>query len=154
MTVTQSLSKLPSTVVLGASHQGLQLDSTLAELPRHHCQISAEVLGQAIAQMFQQHPLLPGAILMADGQFLGSLSRQRFLEVLLHPQGSCLFLSQPLSVLHSYTRHSSNLILPVTTTIVVAAQLALRRSPQERNEPIVVQLDAHTYHLLDVHELN
>ena len=63
------------------------------------------------------------------------------------------FLPQPLSVLYSYTR--SSLILPITTSIVVTAQMALRRSPPERNEPIVVQsVDLQTYQLLDVRKLN
>jgi signal transduction histidine kinase len=48
----------------------------------------------------------------------------------------------------------NSLILPESTPILVAAQLALRRSPYEQSEPITVQLDPQTYRLIDVHELN
>ncbi|MBW4658987.1 MAG: sensor histidine kinase [Drouetiella hepatica Uher 2000/2452] len=141
----------------------LSLESTLAELPLHHCQVSDETLGKALAQVFERYPALPGAILLEGDRFLGMISRQRLLEFLIRPQGMA-FLQQPLSVLYSYAR-SCSLILPATTSIMVAAQMALRRSPQERNEPIIVQshelqnheLQNHepqTYQLLDVHELN
>ncbi len=153
MPVYQPSSKAQRESHLGTHSQGLSLESTLAELPLHHFQVSAETPGKALAQVFDRHPALPGAILWEDDRFLGIISRQRLLEFLIRPQGMA-FLPQPLSVLYSYTR-SSSLILPITTSIVVAAQMALRRSPQERNEPIVVQShDLQTYQLLDVHELN
>ncbi|NJR64475.1 MAG: sensor histidine kinase [Leptolyngbyaceae cyanobacterium CRU_2_3] len=153
MTFSHSLSSLPLPSVSETNPQGLQLASTLAELPLHHFQVSAETLGQEVAQMFERYPLLPGAILMTNGEFLGSISRQRFLEFLIRPQGIHFFLPKPLSILHSYIRDNS-LILPAATSIIVGAQMALRRPLQDRSEPIVVQVDAHTYRLLDIHELN
>jgi signal transduction histidine kinase len=63
-----------------------------------------------------------------------------------------LFLQEPLWVLHRYTR-CDVLLLPGDTPILVAAQQALRRSPELLSEPIVVQIEDRHY-LLDVHELN
>jgi signal transduction histidine kinase len=63
-----------------------------------------------------------------------------------------LFLQEPLWVLHRYTR-CDVLLLPGDTPILVAAQQALRRSPELLSEPIVVQIEG-THYLLDVHELN
>ncbi|HEY9628946.1 MAG TPA: hypothetical protein V6C84_16715 [Coleofasciculaceae cyanobacterium] len=161
MTFTQPAEfTLPS--VSEANRQGLSLESTLADLPLHHFQASAEVSGQALAHMFDRHPTVPGAILREGDRFLGMISRQRLLEFLIRPQGTA-FLPQPLSVLYRYTRGDC-LLVSATTPIVVAAQMALQRSPLERAEPIIVQFDAHnapdsqadapTHQMLDVHELN
>ncbi|MBI4785154.1 MAG: sensor histidine kinase [Oscillatoriophycideae cyanobacterium NC_groundwater_1537_Pr4_S-0.65um_50_18] len=161
MTFTQPAEfTLPS--VSEANRQGLSLESTLADLPLHQFQVSAEVSGQALAHMFDRHPIVPGVLLQEGDRFLGMISRQRLLEFLIRPQGMA-FLSQPLSVLYRYTR-GDRLRIPATTPIVVAAKMALQRSPLERAEPIIVQFDAHnapnshadapTHQMLDVHELN
>jgi signal transduction histidine kinase len=139
-----------------ANQRELHLESTLSELSLYSFQLDAEVVSSAVVGLFDRHPLLPGVVLLEQEQFLGMISRQRLLEFLLRPEGTTLFLPKPLSVLHSYVRRE-NLILPHSTPILAAAQLALRRSPTERGEPIVVRFEADSsvdYRLLDVHELN
>ena len=154
---TPSTANLPSPKIAEANQRELHLESTLAELPLYSFEVNAEVVSSTVTALFDRHPLLPGVVLLEQEQFLGMISRQRLLEFLLRPEGTKLFLSKPLSVLHSYAR-SENLILPDSIPILVAAQLALRRSPAERAEPIVVRFEAEsspiTYRLLDVHELN
>lgn len=135
------------------SSQTLGLESTLQELQLHTFQADLTCLGRKVADVFEAHPLLPGVILIEEGQFVGMISRQQFLEYLLRPQGLELFLHQPLKVLHSYTR-SKVLLLPQSMTIVGAAQHALRRLPEFQGEPIVVQVGPQDYRLLNVHELN
>ena len=148
---------LSSPEIAEANQRELHLESTLIELPLYSFEVNAEVVSSTVTALFDRHPLLPGVVLLERGQFLGMISRLRLLEFLLRPEGTKLFLSRPLSVLHSYAR-SENLILPHSTPILAAAQLALRRSPTERAEPIVVRFEpdagAATYQLLDVHELN
>ncbi|MDX2244196.1 MAG: ATP-binding protein [Leptolyngbyaceae cyanobacterium bins.302] len=134
------------------SCQALHLESALQDLQLHRFEIELNCLGTALAQTFEQHPLLPGAVLLNAGNFVGMISRQRLLEFLIRPRGMELFLQEPLSVLYSYAR-CELLILPGETPILVAAQQALRRSPDLLGEPIVVQ-QGQTYCLLDVHELN
>ncbi len=131
----------------------LHLEATLQELPRYDFQIELDCSGAELACVFEQHPLLPGAVLVEQGQFAGMLSRRRLLEYLIRPHGPEVFLQEPLRVLYSYAR-SELLLLPGTASIVVAAQQALRRSPELLDEPIVVQTAPQTYHLLDVHTLN
>ncbi len=108
--------------------------------------------GSDLAQIFEKHPLLPGAILLNQGQFVGMISRQRLLEFLIRPHGLELFLQKPLDVLHSYAR-CNLLLLPDRTPILLAAQQALRRSPDLLSEPIIVKSDR-VHYLLDIHELN
>lgn len=145
--------KLPSPQLFEATNHGLNLESTLADLPLHEFQVAIRHTGMEVAQVFEQHPSLPGVVLREQQQFFGMISRQRLLEFLVRPEAMTLFLPNSLSVLYSYAR-IEHLVLAATTPILVAAQMALRRLPQQQSEPIVVQIDSQTYRLLDVHELN
>jgi signal transduction histidine kinase len=131
----------------------LHLDSALHELPLYRFQVEISCLGTELAQVFEQYPLLPGAVLVDQGQYVGMISRRRFLEYLLRPQGTELFLKHPLRVLYSYAR-SEVLLLPADLPIVTAAHQALRRSPEFLGEPVVVQTGSFSYLLLDIHALN
>lgn len=135
------------------SNQALHLESTLQDLPLYHFQVDLRCLGWELAQVFEQHPLLPGSVLVNREKFIGMVSRRRLLESLIRPHGIELFLKEPLQVLYSYVR-SEILQLPGTTPIVVAAHQALRRSPELLSEPILVKLKPQAYYLLDVHSLN
>lgn len=144
---------LPTPIFQEAGHQTLCLESTLGELSLQHFQVEAALLGSEVAAVFEEYSQLSGVTLQDGNRFLGMISRQRLLEYLIRPHGVELFLSNPLKVLHSYSR-CKPLILPDRTPIVVAAQRALRRSPDQRYEPIVVAINDHTFYLLDIHELH
>lgn len=131
----------------------LSLESSLQDLRLYNFQVEICCLGAEIAQIFDKNPLLPGVILLEQGEFVGMISRQQFLEYLLRPQGLELFLKQPLAVLYSYARPQS-LVLSAHTPIVTAAQQALRRSRELLGEPLVVYTEPDTYQLLNMHELN
>ncbi len=139
--------------LLESSSASVGLDATLSDLPMYQFQVSATWTGEQLAQVFEQYPSLPGVVLLEDDRFLGMISRQRFLESLIRPHGLEQFLSKPLRVLHSYVR-SPHLMLSLETPILAAAQMSLRRSPDQRGEPILVEIDPCTHCLLDVHELN
>ncbi len=147
-----SQSVLPPTLLEGRL-QTFHLEATLQELERYDFYLELDCLGTELAHVFEQHPLLPGVVLLEAGQFAGMLSRRRLLEYLIRPHGVELFLQAPLRVLYSYAR-SDLLLLDGRTPIIMAAQQALRRSPALLGEPIVVQVDPQTYHLLDIHALN
>lgn len=135
------------------SNQDLSLESTLSDLPLYDLTISTQELGITFVKILEKYPLLPGAILLNDEKFVGILSRQRFLEYLIRPQGLDIFLSQPLEVVYSYAR-TFILMLSEDTPILTASQLALRRAPELQGEPIVVKLASNAYQLLDIHTLN
>lgn len=130
----------------------LGVDSVLGELQLHTLQLDMQIPGHEAAQQFEQSPALPGIILTNQGQFVGMLSRSRFLEYLLRPGGTELFWDHPLKVLYSYAR-TQLLILPETTSILIAAQKALRRSPDLQGDPIVVRQDEN-FGLLNIHDLH
>jgi signal transduction histidine kinase len=143
----------PNPVAFEVTGKVLSLESVLTDLSMYQFQVEVTCTGAEVARVFEQYPLLPGVVLMHQGQYLGMLSRRQLLEYLLKPHGAELFLTKSLAVLYSYAR-GSVLILPPSTPILQAAQQALRRSPEQQSEPIVVQRTPGTYCLLDVHELN
>ncbi|MBE9049580.1 sensor histidine kinase [Nostocales cyanobacterium LEGE 11386] len=150
----QEFSSLISQPVLsGGSDRDLGLESTLQELPMYNFQVEISCTGAEVANFFEKYPLLPGAILLEQGKFMGMISRRRLLEFLVRPYGQELFTQKSLDVLYSYAR-TAIVLLPDTTSILTAIQHTLRRSPELLAEPIVVQTAANTYRLLDIHDLN
>ncbi|BAZ67371.1 MAG: sensor histidine kinase [Pelatocladus maniniholoensis HA4357-MV3] len=146
-------SEIPPPLLLNGSDRDLDLESTLQELQLYNFQVETSCTGTEIAKVFEKNPLLPGVILVEQGNYTGMISQRRLLEFFIRPYGQELFLSQPLSVIYSYAR-TPTLILPETTPILAAMQLALRRSPELLAEPVVVQTVDDTYTLLDVQQLN
>ena len=149
-------------VFLEGSDRDLYFGSILANLPLIHFQAELSCPMAAIARIFDKHPLVPGVILVEEGEFVGMISRRRLLENLIHPGGIELFFNESLEVLYSYAR-SEILVLPETKKVLAAAQLGLRRSPELLGEPVVVegnlassaaQKSPKTYRLLDIHKLN
>jgi signal transduction histidine kinase len=133
--------------------RSLHLESALQDLPLHSVAVEITCLGSELAALFARYPLVPGTVLMDQGTFVGVVSRRQLLECWIRPRGLEIFPDAPLQVLHSYTRHDT-LTLAGQTPILVAAQQALRRSPELLGDPILVQLAPDTYYLLDAHTLN
>lgn len=136
------LEKLPKT---------LSLESTLNELSVFNFHVESSYLGKEVARLFQTQPLLPGVVLTVKGEFLGMISRRRFMEHMSRPYGIDIFADRPILALYQIAR-TEVLILPGVTLIVMAAQRAVQRSPELLYEPIVVQNDKN-YRLLDVHQV-
>ena len=134
------------------SDRNLGIESTLQELPLYNFGVEISCTGREIAEYFEKYPLLPGAILLDQGKFFGMISRRRLLEFLIRPHGQELFLTEPLSVLYSYAR-TDILLLPDSTPILSAMQMALKRSPELLAEPLIVKTAPDTYKLLDIQEL-
>ncbi len=133
--------------------QALHLNSTLEELQLHSFNIEIEDIGTHLADIFAQHPELPGTILIEQNQYRGMLSRSRFLEFLIRPQATKLFLKKPIRLISTYVQNEI-LVLVANTPILRAGQELLRRSPSLQKEPIVVQVQPQVYSLLDAHDLS
>jgi signal transduction histidine kinase len=130
----------------------LSLESTIQELSLYDFQVETSHVGMEVAQTFQNNPLLPGVILIEHGKFVGMISRRRFLEQMSRPYGLELFLKRPLYSLYRFAG-AEVLKLKGGTQIVEAAYLSLQRPAEALYEPIVVELEAGAYRLLDVHQL-
>ncbi len=130
----------------------LTLEATLGALNLYDCQIEINSLGAEVSERFHQNSLLPGVILTENSQFLGMISRQRFLEHMTRPYGLEIFGKHPIRELYKFTT-AAPLVLFHTTLITEATQQALQRPLEYLYEPIVVQLESGSYGLLDVHDL-
>ena len=147
-------SQISSPLLIARSNSDLSLDSKLLELPQYEFSVEISFTGKELGQVFEKYPLLPGAILVDKGKYVGMLSRRQFLEFLIRHFGQELFFHQQLSIIYSYGR-TPILSLAETTTILNAMQFALRRSPEFLSEPIVVKITGKdSYRLLDAQELN
>jgi diguanylate cyclase (GGDEF)-like protein len=130
----------------------LSLESTLKDLSFFNFQVESSYLNKEVARLFRDHPLLPGVILTAEGKFLGMLSRRRFMEHMSRPYGVDIFSCRPIVALYNIAQ-TDILILPGVALIVMAAQRAVQRLPEQLYEPIVVELEPQVYRLLDVHQV-
>lgn len=130
----------------------LSLQSTLIELSLHDFSVESSCLGIQVAEAFNANPLLPGIILTDQGQFLGMMSRRRFLEHMSRPYGLELFLKRPIKSLYVLA-NTDTLVFPGNTLIVSAVRQALQRQLEELSEPIIVEIQANDYKLLDLHQL-
>jgi len=134
-------------------NQDLSVDSTLGALPLYSFTVNVNCLSAEVVKVLEKHTKLPGVILLDQGKFVGMISRLRLLESLVLSDKQDLFLKKTLQFLYNYAR-ADVLILPETTPILAAAQMALRRSSELSGEPIVVQSEEQNYQLLDIYELN
>jgi signal transduction histidine kinase len=148
--VPASESPLPN--FIAGSHQPLGLMTTLASLPTYQLEIDAGCSVNSLVNCFEQFPGLPGVVLRDQGQVVGLISRQQFLEHLLRPEDRELFWTEPLRLLHRYVK-SQPLWLSGQTTILTAAQQVLKRPMEFQSEPIGVEMEG-GYRLLSAAELN
>ncbi len=147
-------SPLDSSLLLSdrLSMKPLHLESTLSELSLYNYQVETGVMGQEVAEMFNANPLLPGVILLEEGELFGMISRGRFFEQLSRPYGLELFCKRPIQVLYRFTQ-TAYLQFNSQVPIVAAVQGVLSRSPDSLYEPIVVEIAPGLYRLLNVHQL-
>jgi signal transduction histidine kinase len=129
----------------------MSLQSTLLEMQLYDFKLEFNCLAKEAALLFEENPVLPGIIVTQEGEFIGIISRRRFLESLSRPYGLEIFLKRPLSILYNFAQ-TEPLIFQSNTLIVMAARRALQRDSEFLYEPIVVQVGSQ-YQLLDVHDL-
>ncbi len=132
--------------------KALSVESTLRELTLYDFQVEDSQLAIEVARQLEGNSALPGVILTRDGQCTGMISRRRFLERMSRPYALDLFLRRPLVALYNFTQISFGIFSP-ETQIVDAAQRSLQRPPELVYEPIVIEMEANVYRLIDVHEL-
>lgn len=135
---------------LDLSH--LTLNSTLADLPTHAFQVSAETSAILVATEFDAQPDLPGVIVMQNDKILGVISRRRFMEQIGRPYGIEVYLYRSIQVMLEATGTNS-LKLPGACTIHFAAEIALRRKFSFLYDPIIVEFPDKSLRLLNSYTL-
>ncbi|PLS68647.1 MAG: hypothetical protein CV045_06745 [Cyanobacteria bacterium M5B4] len=130
----------------------LALDATIQELTLYDFYLDVSRPGNDATRFLEENTLIPGVILVKDDKYFGFLSRRRILEMLARPFGQELFVKRPLATMYD-AGALDTMILPGTTPVVVGAVSALKRPEALIYEPIVVQIDANNYRMLDLHDL-
>lgn len=139
-------------IVYQANSKSLQLESKIQDLLLYNSQVELIATGIVVANLFEKNPLLPGVVLLHQGQLAGMISRRKFLEYISRPFGRELFLQRSIETLYRFAE-TEILVLPSDTLIVDAARKSLQRSPELLSEPIVVKKSSGLYSLIDVHQL-
>lgn len=127
-------------------------DSTIGHLPSHRFQVSAETLGQVVAEKFGQEPDLPGVIITRDSQVSGMISRAKFREQMSLPDRVQLYWNSPIGALLDFIR-TPPLQLGENWKIDDAVQACLNRQKDLIYEPIVVVMQDRSLRLLEVQTL-
>jgi signal transduction histidine kinase len=151
-TVNTPTDQLASAPISDPPSQEIRIGSTLEALWLYKVQVETSETGRSVGELLDINPLLPGIIIVENGNFLGMISRAVFRDYLGRPFGRSLFLKRSILALHQIANQDM-LILPRDTPIVEAVGLALMRSPKDLYEPVVVRLSAEDYRLVDVHQL-
>lgn len=130
----------------------LATDSTIGDLPSHRFQVSAETLGQVVAEKFGHEPDLPGVIITRDSQVSGMISRIKFREQMSLPDRVQLYWNSPIGALLDFIRIPP-LLLGENWKIDDAVQASLNRQKDLIYEPIVVVKQDRSLRLLEVQTL-
>lgn len=138
--------------VTNASESKLRLKSTLQELPFWQVHIEVECLGNDLAMLFKQEPLLPGIILNNNQQYVGMISRRKFFEYMSQTYSLALFSTRPIKTLYKFFQQEV-LTLSEDMLIVNATQATLQQPPEIAYEPILVKTTSGKYKLVDFHQL-
>ncbi len=144
--------------------KGLTLNSSLADLHSHDFQVSLTTLGKVVAKKFQNDPKLPGVMLTADGQIVGTISRSQFFEWLSRPYALDIFQNRPVGTMWRMITESMGipdpelfleryLVLSETCSIDKAVELALKRRAPLAYEPIMIKWADGRWRLLDMQVL-
>ncbi|PZU95855.1 MAG: hypothetical protein DCE90_11940 [Pseudanabaena sp.] len=134
------------------SHKQIALDATILDLNLYNTKVDLKQTGSFAKQLFKDDPLLPALIIYNQDQYVGMISRRKFLECLSRPYALELFTKRPLEVMYEQVQ-ASILELQGNTPIVTAAQLALGRNDDDIYEPVIVRTADNDYAVLDVHDL-
>lgn len=135
-------------------------ESTLGDLPLCDFQVSPTTLGEVIAHQFNQRSDLPGALVTDTSRVFGMISRRRFDEQMSSPDRRKHFLKHPIQNFIKANKTKIRFLqLPNTEKIDTAVRIALRRTPEEVYDPVIVVFadpcfpDFKAFFLADFHTL-
>lgn len=140
-------------VVSPAELPELTPNSTLADLPTYNYRVDIDILGQKVAQCFQENPQVPGVIVTELDRAIGAISRRKFFELMSRPYSLELYSRRPLRVMLEAIE-IDDLRLLSNCSIEQAVRRALHRPPALLYEPIaVIDTEDESIGLLELHLL-
>ena len=152
MSVALAHSSVPAAERFSELVELVASDPHLSALPVWDCSLGPGVATAAALDRLQADHELPGVLIVEERRLLGMISRDFLREQLSKPFGLELFLRRPIGRLID-CQAAAPLVLPGDSLIHDAAQLALSRDADHVYEPVVVELTAGQFRLIDIHLL-
>jgi signal transduction histidine kinase/DNA-binding response OmpR family regulator len=143
---------LESPTALWQAMTHLTPQSTLAELPASDFHIEAEAPGRVLAEVFEQHPQLPGAVVTSGGAIVGMISRAGYFRTMSRPFSLEIYHRRPIHFLLD-AMPDRPLHLRADSLIPAAARAALGRPSALVYEPLLVEAEDGSCCVLDIHVL-
>jgi hypothetical protein len=122
-------------------HKPFENPVSIADLPGYDFSVAPETLTEQVVEMLENHPFLPGILIIQDNHLLGVITRLKLFERLGHRFGVELFLQKPIIQLKDLIRNPTQ-PLPGNICIDEAIRFALGRPATDAYDPIVM-VDKH-----------
>ncbi len=130
----------------------MKANATLQELELFKYQVNYSEPVKKVASTLAKIKNLPGVMVFKDGEMMGMISQQKFWEYMSKPYSKEISSRKTIEYIYDYLK-VKNLIIPATTKIVDAASMAIKRSKEELEEPIVIQIAPQEYRLINLQKL-
>ncbi len=124
----------------------------VGQLKLWHISVGLHTTAAEVEQLFLADPALPACIINAAAGIFGVLSRRSFMAAISRPFGREVFIKRPINLFLEVAIDTAPLVIPGSTTIAAALQLATCRPGETCFEPILVDLGG-TAALLEINEL-
>lgn len=125
---------------------------SVGELYSHEYQVSTETITEEVVSYLDEHPDIPGVILIQNGKLHSLIPRNKIFERLGHRFGVELFLRRPIIELQEIIE-ATLCMISNSTRIHAAASIALSRKIGSIYDPLVINHANGSYRILDVHVL-
>lgn len=129
------------------------INAVLSDLDLFSTSIRATDFLMEVFQIFEKDKSIPGIIVSKDNTFFRMLSRTRFYESMSKKFMFELFSKRTVYSFFDENQTEFNLFLPANTSVLTAANEALKREERYRHDPIIIELDNGNLKLLDFHNL-
>lgn len=127
-------------------------ETTIGSLHTDETIVQADAYGNRVERMLRENPAIPGVIVMDGAQIIGVISRRRFFEMFGQRYGVAVYAKRPIHLMVA-TNNIAPLIMPASSRLLEAVQVALKRPAHKVYEPILVEFDHQPCRLLDIYTL-
>ncbi|MCA9961031.1 MAG: GAF domain-containing protein, partial [Anaerolineales bacterium] len=132
--------------------EAYDVETVIGSLRTDETVVPAELSGGGVERMFRENPTIPGVIVMDGPRIIGVISRRRFFEMFGQRYGVAVYAKRPVHLMVDANKISP-LIMPASSRLLEAVQVALDRPSHEVYEPILVDFGQQSYRLLDIYTL-
>mgnify|MGYP000147394254 CR=1 FL=1 len=133
-------------------NQDFQIPVCIADLPAYDFQVDPETLTETVVTALENHPELPGVLIVRNQRLLGFMTRLKLFERLAHRYGVELFLRKPISELNEIAGTQAA-PFPGHLRVDEAVQRALQRPATEIYDPVIVEYKPNFFRILDINVL-